>query len=511
MLFSSLEFLFFFFPIVIIGNYILPRNARNYWLLAASLFFYAWGEPTFFFLLIVSILVNYSLGLLLSKLTVLEKNTSQEGQNPDIHSERPDSDKLGKISERFYSKKTIGRSRTTLFIILLLLNFSALFVTKYLNFITSCLRTWFPIWEGAIPQTSFVLPLSISFYTFQSVSYIIDIYRGMPAETNPCFYGLFITFFPQLLQGPIIRYGNFRPQLQNRIIYSDIFSEGVIRFLTGFNQKVLLANILSEVADAAFAAKSLSVGMAWLGMLAYSLQLYFDFAGYSDMAVGLGLMFGFRLSENFNFPYASTSITEFWRRWHISLGSWFRDYLYFPLGGSRVKTKSRVALNLAVVWIATGIWHGADWTFILWGCLHGIFVIMEKLTDLPKKLKDNSILRWFYRGVVLFVAMYAWMLFRAVDFSQAVFYTKSLFKLNGNAWRDSLFIFNSREYIVTLVLAVICAFPFVRMLRNYINSHKQNVAGFVRFVWFVIQMVLAVVSLSSIVMSTHNPFLYTNF
>lgn len=419
--------------------------------------------------------------------------------------------KTGDCSTSFFNAVRINHLKKALFIFILLLNFSVLFVTKYLNLITSSLRSLFPMWQGVIPQTSFVLPLSISFFTFQTVSYIFDIYRGMPAEKNPCFYALFIVFFPQLLQGPIIRYGDFQPQLQNRKISSDNFSEGIIRFLTGFNQKVLLANILSEVVDAAFAAKSLSVCMAWLGMLSYSLQLYFDFAGYSDMAVGLGLMFGFRFKENFNFPYASTSITDFWRRWHITLGSWFRDYLYFPLGGSRVKSKLRVAFNLAVVWIATGIWHGANWTFILWGCLHGAFVIMEKLTNLPKKIEKKPVSQWIYRGVVLLVAMFGWMLFRAADFHQVFRYSKDLLKLSGNAWRDSLFKFNFREYIVTLIFAVICAFPFCKNVREKISQQGEKYASITRLIWFLIQFILAVVSVSCLVMSSHNPFLYTNF
>ena len=264
MSFSSLEFLFFFFPIVLGVNFILPARMRDYWLLAASLFFYAWGESTFFLLLVSSILVNYGLGLFLEKLSR--------------------SDKMSGI-------------RKGMFILFLILNFTPLFLFKYLNAITGALRSAIPAWQSVIPQTSFILPLAISFTTFQSVSYIIDIYRGMPAEKNPCKYALFICFFPQLLQGPILRYADFRPQLGVRKISTDGFSEGILRFLTGFNQKVLLANILSEAANAAFDATEISVAMAWLGMAAYSLQLYFDFAGYSDMAVGLGKMFGFSFAE----------------------------------------------------------------------------------------------------------------------------------------------------------------------------------------------------------------------
>ncbi len=497
MVFSSLEFLFFFFPIVLGCYYILPKAARNYWLLAASLFFYAWGEPTFFFLLLISITVNYSFGLLLGALH--QNGTEDPGKKPN--------------EEKFILFRSIDpeKCRKGLFILVLLANFSSLFVFKYLNFITKTIRTVIPSWQGVIPQTSFILPLAISFYTFQTVSYIFDIYRGMPAEKNPCSYALFITFFPQLLQGPIIRYSDFRSQLEDRKTDPDTISTGIIRFLTGFNQKVLLADILSEVTDAAFKARELSVGMAWLGMLAYSLQLYFDFSGYSDMAIGLGEMFGFRFRENFDFPYASKNMTEFWRRWHISLGSWFRDYLYFPLGGSRVRTKGRIVLNLMIVWAATGIWHGADITFILWGILHGVVIVIEKLTDLPKRLERKPVAESIYRGCVILMAFYGWMLFRAAGFSQAVTYTKALFRLGGNPWRDSLFTFNLREYVFTFCFSVICAFPVCKTIRERISSHSSRTSSAVRLIWYLVQLVLAIVSVSGIVMSSHNPFLYANF
>ena len=485
MTFSSLEFLFFFFPIVLAVHFILPSKVRNYWLLAASLFFYAWGESSFFLLLILSIFVNYILGLALDRLS--------RSVNGDESNQRAE----------FFRK--------ALFILLLLLNFGPLFVFKYLNAITAAIHSYIPAWQGMIPQTSFVLPLAISFYTFQSVSYIIDIYRGMPAEKNPFNYALFICFFPQLLQGPILRFRDFRPQLMTRKITAEGFSEGILRFLTGFNQKILLANILSEAANAAFDAGELSVGMAWLGMLAYSLQLYFDFAGYSDMAVGLGKMFGFSFAENFNFPYASESITEFWRRWHITLGTWFRDYLYFPLGGSRVKPKFRIALNLLIVWLATGIWHGADLTFVLWGMLHGAVIVFEKMTNLPKQLEKKPAARFLYHGAVLFIAMFGWMLFRANDMPHAVFYAKSLFRLSHNPWRDSLFKFNSREYIVTFLFAILSAFPLCRMLRSRISARGETAASAVRLVWYLIQLLLAVISVSCLVISSHNPFWYQNF
>lgn len=497
MLFSSLEFLFVFFPVVLAVNFILPQKVRNYWLLTASLFFYAWGEPTFFLLLIISIMVNYGFGLLLDHLS------PAGGEIPDNILSESNRKKLRPASP--------GKWKKGLFILALILNFLPLFVYKYLNSITHTLRTAIPAWKGAIPQTSFVLPLAISFYTFQAVSYVIDVYRGMPAEKNPCYYALYITFFPQLLQGPIIRYNDLRPQLSERKISFEGFSEGIIRFLTGLNQKVLLADILSEAVDAAFGAKKLSAGMAWLGMLAYSLQLYFDFSGYSDMAIGLGKMFGFRFAENFDFPYQSKSFTEFWRRWHISLGTWFRDYLYFPLGGSRDRSKISIVLNLMTVWLATGLWHGAEPTFILWGALHGIIIVMEKWLDLPERIEKKTIPEILYRAVVLIIASYGWMLFHSANFCQAITYTKALFRIDGKPWRDNLFILNSREYIVTFFFGVICAFPICRKLRNRISACSPAASSVVRMAWFLLQMVLAVTSVSCLVMSSHNPFLYMNY
>ena len=472
MTFSSLEFLFFFFPVVLGVYYLIPRTAGNYWLLAASLFFYAWGEPRFFLLLLAAIIVNYGLGLLLEK---------QSGP------------------------------RKAVFLFGLLLNFSLLCASKYLNAVTAGLRARFPLWEGIIPQTSFLMPLAVSFYTFQSVSYLIDIYRGMPAEKNPCSYALFISFFPQLIQGPILRYADFRPQLRERKTTAEGFAEGVLRFLTGLNKKVLLADVLSGITDAAFSGSRLSVGMAWLGMIAYSLQLYLDFSGYSDMALGLGKMFGFSFRENFDYPYASAGISDFWRRWHISLGTWFRDYLYFSLGGSRTGSGTRTALNLMIVWLATGIWHGANRTFLLWGLLHGLLIVFEKLTGFPRRLVDKPLARAVYRCGVLLAVFYGWMIFRSADITHAYLYTKWLLKRGGAVLTDSMFRFRLREYIVTLVIAAAASFPLCPYFRKKLAARGGRTAAGARTVWYLLQLMLAVISVSSLVMNTHNPFLYVNF
>ena len=308
MLFTSLEFLCAFLPLVLLVNFLLPKAVRNYWLLIASLFFYAWGEPSFVLFMLISIVFNYIMALLISR-------CSAEG-------------------------KRIGRK--TGMAVTVLGNLGLLFVYKYMNFFTGTVRGLFPQLHDVIPQTEFLLPIGISFFTFQAMSYVIDVYRGTQVQKNPANLGMYISFFPQLIAGPIVRYTTVEEQIRHRVITVDSFCEGVRRFIIGFNKKMLLANVLGEAADAVFAMSGMSTLTAWVGIACYTLQIFYDFAGYSDMAIGLGKMFGFNFLENFDYPYCSGSITEFWRRWHISLGSWFRDYVYFPLGGSRVKSKLRL-------------------------------------------------------------------------------------------------------------------------------------------------------------------------
>ena len=344
MLFTSLEFLFMFFPITMGINYLLPQKARNYWLLVMSLLFYSWGEPSFVIVMIISIMFNYFMAIRVA-----------ETERGDAH------------SKRMLAVAIIG-------------NLGLLFVYKYMNFTTGVIHSVFPFTQELFEQTQLVLPIGISFFTFQSLSYVVDVYRGEPVQKNPFYVALYVSLFPQLIAGPIVRYTTVAEEINCRAVNSDMLTNGMYRFIKGFNKKVLLANVLSIVADSAFETKELTVLLAWVGIICYALQIYFDFSGYSEMAIGIGLMLGFKFLENFNYPYISKTITEFWRRWHMSLGTWFRDYLYFPLGGSRVKTKRRLVFNLAVVWLATGIWHGASWNFILWGALYGVLLIFEKLT-----------------------------------------------------------------------------------------------------------------------------------
>lgn len=475
MLFTSLEFLLFFFPITLGVYFFLPHMMRNYWLLLASLFFYAWGEPTFVLIMLFSILCNYFAALRIEEM------------------------KSGSTARKLYLALTVC------------INLGILFIFKYMNFVTYNIRALFPSLNEAVPQTEIVLPIGISFFTFQAMSYVIDVYRGVPAQKNLGYMGLYISLFPQLIAGPIVRYTTIKDQMEHREITWNSFSNGVLRFLYGFNKKMLLANLLATVADAAFGATERSVGMAWLGAICYSLQIFFDFAGYSEMAIGLGEMFGFHFLENFNYPYISKTVTEFWRRWHVSLGSWFRDYVYFPLGGSRVKSKGRLVFNLAVVWLATGTWHGASWSFIAWGLLHGAMVTIEKLFSIPQKLEGHRGLSVLYRIITIFVVVCGWVLFRAEGFRNGLSYLQSMFALSGGVLTDTLFRFNLREYGVILLAGIFCATPLSKAIGEKLRAAGGKVEVFCNCGASAVQIILFIVGVSFLVMKAHNPFIYFNF
>lgn len=475
MLFTSMEFLFLYFPVVFLGYFILRGKLRNYWLLFASLFFYAWGEPKFVLAMLASIVINYGAALAI---------------------------------ELLREKKRICKCILCLD---LLVNLGILFVFKYMNFVTGSLHSMFPQTQSLFAQTAFVLPIGISFFTFQALSYVVDVYRGIPAQKNPFYVGLYISLFPQLIAGPIVRYTTIMDQIEERTITMDGFCHGVLRFLYGFNKKILLANLLAKVADAAFVAESLSTGMAWLGAICYSLQIFFDFSGYSEMAIGLGEMFGFHFLENFNYPYISKTVTEFWRRWHISLGTWFRDYLYFPLGGSRVESKLRLVFNLAVVWFATGIWHGANWTFLLWGILHGAVIIAEKLIGIPKKAEEKKVFAVIYRIITLLVVVFGWVLFRAESVGDGFGYIAAMLGFGGNGAADTQFFFQLREYAVILAAGILFAMPAAKLLKERLSAKNEKLAVVCDYVDCGVQLVLFVVSVSFLVMNAHNPFIYFNF
>ena len=474
-----MEFLLVFLPVTVGVHSLLRGSARNYWLLAASLLFYAWGEPSFVFVMAASILLNYLMALLISRCQA----------RPGL--------------------------KKSLLVLDLACNLSVLFVFKYLNFILRTLRAWFPALVPLVPQTSILLPLGISFFTFQAMSYVIDVYRGASPQKNPAYLGLYISLFPQLIAGPIVRYSTVADQIMNRRVTLTGFSEGVLSFLRGFNKKMLLANVLAEAADAAFQTPSAnSVGMAWLGAVCYMLQIYFDFGGYSDMAIGLGQMMGFRFDQNFDHPYSARTVSEFWRRWHISLGSWFRDYVYFPLGGSRVKSKALLIRNLFVVWLLTGIWHGAEWTFLLWGVLYGAVITAEKLCGIPGKLSRSGrrgICR-LYQVFVLLLVLLGWVLFRAENLSQAFACFGAMFGLNHSPLADDTLIFYLREYGTVLAAGILCATPlFARLKEKASGDGNGPRAGAAEGLAWAVHLGLFLAGLGALAINAHNPFIYFNF
>ncbi len=484
MVFSSLTFLFCFLPIALGVNFLLPKKVRNYWLLLVSLVFYAWGAHEFVIVMIISILMNYVLARLIDA-----------------------------------SDRTI--SRRVFLILAIIGNLGILFYNKYMNFFTENLSKLF---GDSILVTEIILPIGISFFTFQALSYVIDVYRkDAPVQKNPYYLGLYISFFPQLIAGPIVRYRTIADQIENRTITLDQFKSGVIRFCSGLAMKVLLANQMSVIADAAFdlagTPENLSVAFAWLGALAYSLQILFDFCGYSSMAIGLGKMFGFEFQENFNLPYISKTITEFWRRWHMSLGQWFRDYIYFPLGGSRVDKKWKLIRNLFVVWVLTGVWHGANWTFIVWGIGYFLLLTMEKLTNLPKR-KLKKIPETGYRIFTLLCVMLGWVVFRSTGLRNAGNYLLSMLGLAGNRLCDHNAVLYANDYKILIVIALIFCTPALIKIREWLcrkpkkrddNAVSLDLSVIVGAVFDLCIVGLAVISVSYLVMGGNNPFIYFNF
>jgi len=472
MLFSSVTFLYFFLPAVLFFYFVVFRKNRllqNVFLLFASLFFYAWGEPKFVFVMGASILLNWFLGLQISK------NRQRE---------------------------TFCKS---LVIMDVACNIGLLFVFKYLTFTGNIINNLLP---AGLPVPEIVLPIGISFFTFQAMSYVIDVYRQKgEVQTNLLYVGLYIAFFPQLIAGPIVRYETVADEIKNRTVTIDDFLDGFARFVTGLAKKVLLSNSLGILADQTFTAvengSTISVLFSWLGAIAYAMQIFFDFSGYSDMAIGLGRMFGFHFLENFNYPYISTSISEFWRRWHISLGTWFRDYLYFPLGGSRV-SKGRNVFNLFVVWFLTGVWHGANYTFMVWGLMYFVLIAMEKLTGF-EKLQGKRVVafKWLYS--MLFVLL-GWVLFRSRSIGEAFVYMKAMFGLNGNPFADDMFCGWFAQSWILLVIGMFFCTP---LLRKFGKRIEQNAAaGYLKTVGLI---ALFILSVASLVGNSYNPFIYFNF
>ena len=467
MIFSSAEFLFLFLPCVLLVYYnpfFRGRRFRNIFLLLVSLFFYAWGEPVNVVLLLASIAANWFFGRMV------------EGEGP---------------RRRFWLWAAV------------VLNLAGLFIFKYLGFVCRNL--------GALglpmPEIDLALPIGISFYTFQAMSYVIDVYRRRsPAQRSVLDVGLYVSFFPQLIAGPIVRYETIAQEIHGRRETWEDFRGGVPRFIAGLGKKVILSNNMAILADAAFdTLPSLSAPMAWLGTVAYGLQIYFDFSGYSDMAIGMGRMFGFHFLENFDRPYLAVSITDFWRRWHISLSTWFRDYVYFPLGGSRVDKRWKHIRNLFVVWLLTGIWHGAAWTFVLWGLYYFVLLVLEKYGGLGRGWPKA--LQWLY---TMFLVNLGWVLFRAESLSVAVPYLTAMFTPAAGGWDGYATLFLT-DNLPILAAGVLFSAPVAPWLGRRAERWR-GLPALVRDVAYPLLLVaLLAVSASFIVKGTYNPFIYSNF
>lgn len=469
MVFSSLIFTFYFLPPVLILYYLSKEKYRNYILLAASLGFYAYGEPKFVLVMIGSILLNYGIALLIDK-----KRGAAKG----------------------------------LLIADIILNVGILFFYKYLNFGISITNSLFHSNFSLLP---IALPIGISFFTFQALSYVIDVFRRtVKVQKNPLYVALYISFFPQLIAGPIVRYHDIEEQIANRRTDVILFGEGVKRFMLGFCKKVILANNLAVVAEEVFAMPFTTVNplVLWLGSICYSLQIFYDFSGYSDMAIGLGKMFGFTFAENFNYPYISKTVTEFWRRWHISLSQWFRDYVYIPLGGSRVSAILNIR-NMLVVWLLTGIWHGANFTFIFWGLGYFVLLVLEKYLLKPSE-RGSKVLRIFWQIVTLLCVNWGWVIFNSPSLKSGLRYCLSMLGVyvHSFAW-DGMMHAYLREYGIYLILGILFSTPVMRILEKKIGSTKaavvQNAAE------PIIYGLLFLWAVSFLILGAHNPFIYFNF
>ncbi len=434
------------------------RKYKNLVLLAFSILFYAWGEPAFVLVMILSIIANYT---------------------------------FGKLIDKFRSKDKL------LLWISVTFNLGILFIFKYLCFTLQNIG-W--LMNKDFSSIKIALPIGISFFTFQAMSYVIDVYKKkVEVQKNLFNLGLYISLFPQLIAGPIVRYETIAKEIDNRSENYDDFAEGTIRFIQGLAKKVIIANNVALVADAAFEIpiNELSTAFAWLGAIAYTLQIYFDFSGYSDMAIGLGRMFGFHFLENFNYPYMACSITDFWRRWHISLSSWFRDYVYFSLGGSRVDSKARHIFNLFVVWLLTGIWHGANWTFIAWGLFYFILLVIEKQTGLDKKKA------WWGHIYTMFFVIIGWVLFRATNINSALSYLSKLFIFSSISNFNIVRI--SKLGLLALGLGLFFSFSFDKLFDKY---KETKIYSFIQCAFIT---VLFFISILLIIRGSYNPFIYFNF
>lgn len=494
MTFSSLAFIFYFLPLVLMLYYLFffSRTLKNIVLLICSLFFYTFGEPKYILLLLISIVVSYLIGLLIGEAK--------------------------------------GRKKAATFwmSVAVIFNLSTLVVFKYLTFIS---KNVYYATGGKTQVIEIALPIGISFFTFQAISYVVDVYKkDAKAQKNLFHLALYLSFFPKLTQGPVMKYEAFAPQITQRRETFKKFSSGVCFFITGLGKKVLLANNMAIVVDRIFEIHKMGnipISLAWLGAFAYTFQIYFDFSGYSDMAVGLGLMFGFKLDRNFNYPYISKSISEFWRRWHISLGTWFRDYLYFPLGGSRVINKDLLIRNLAIVWIATGVWHGANWTFLVWGIINFVFIAMEKVFRF-EQLKIPSFIRHLYAMLVVIIG---WVIFRANSLQEAGSYLTCMFNFISNEFFSDYTYMFLKEFWIFFIGAILFSLPIASIANQFMAKGiliRKNVdltppfkehsvyvevplVRVISFLYPIGMVLLFIICIAYMVKGSYNPFIYFQF
>ncbi|RJP80138.1 MAG: MBOAT family protein [Desulfobacteraceae bacterium] len=483
MVFSSIIFLFLFLPVTLLVYFPIGKRFRNLFLLAASLFFYAWGETFYVLIMLASICANYIFGLMIAR-----------------------------YGNGTKAKLFLGFAVTA--------NLGLLIVFKYTNFLIDNFNQIFASVLAAPIQIDPVhLPIGISFFTFQAMTYVVDVYRKeAPVQKNPVNIGLYISLFPQLIAGPIVRYNTVAGQIISRSINLKDFAEGIERFIFGLGKKVLIANSVAVAADKIFAIPSehLTFSLAWMGILCYTLQIYFDFSGYSDMAIGLGRMFGFTFPENFNYPYLSKSIREFWKRWHISLSTWFRDYLYIPLGGNKLGTV-RTYANLVTVFFLCGLWHGASWNFVIWGLLHGLFLVLERIG--LEKLLDRiwSPIQYLY---TLLVVMTCWVFFRAETLPDALSFIAAMFGFargDGIIHHTGLYLDN--EIWLTMIAGIIFSapiFPFIKKTWSTITKNQTGISGnltegisAISGISSLILIFLA--SIMSLAAGAYNPFIYFRF
>lgn len=466
MLFSSIPFLYYFLPIVMLLYFAVPKCAKNGVLLAASLVFYAWGEPMYVILMVVSIIIGYISGLLIEA-----------------------------FRDTKWKKPLLGAS------VFINLGFLAYF--KYSDFFVENFNALTGL---SVPLLRIALPIGISFYTFQILSYTVDVYRGdVPAQKNIVNLAAYVAMFPQLIAGPIVRYSDIARELDKRTHSFENFALGSRRFVIGLAKKILIANTLGELCDIFRASDEKAVLFYWLYAVAFSLHIYFDFSGYSDMAIGLGRIFGFTFLENFNYPYISKSVTEFWRRWHMSLGSWFRDYVYIPLGGNRVP-KWRWFFNIFVVWMLTGFWHGAAWNFIIWGLFFAVLLVIEKLWLLKHLEKAKG---WNHVYVILLVLI-SFVIFNATDMAEALSYIGGMFGASGAPFVSAEFVYYLKSYGVTLLLAVIGATPLLKILVNRLAT-RETTQKIINLLEPVVLVILLLVITAYLVDGSFNPFLYFRF